>query len=127
MSISTRLTLILTLAAALLFEGVGYASVRSDERELRFLVLRETTMLATSLELAFDDALRDRQLADVQDTLSDLEHLHPEVDILVYDAHADLVTASAGALRSEQVERAQHDARNSRGPVERFFSVDEGD
>ncbi|HEY2406223.1 MAG TPA: HAMP domain-containing protein, partial [Polyangiaceae bacterium] len=126
MSISTRLTLILTLAAALLFGGVGYTSVRIDERELRFLVLRETTLLATSLELAFDDALRDRQLNDVQDTLKDLEHLHPEVDILVYDQHADLVTASEGAVRREPVERAQRDARNSRGPVERFVLDDDG-
>ncbi|HEY4158781.1 MAG TPA: HAMP domain-containing protein, partial [Polyangiaceae bacterium] len=126
MSISTRLTLILTLAAALLFGGVGYTSVRIDERELRFLVLRETTLLATSLELAFDDALRDRQLNDVQDTLKDLEHLHPEVDILVYDQHADLVTASEGAVRREPVERAQQDARNSRGPVERFVSDGDG-
>jgi len=115
LQLSTRLTLVLSAAALLLFGAVGIWQVRTEATELRRVVARDMHLLGRSLQVAFENALRDRQREDVQETLSALERLAPEVDVFVYDATGTQIAASGGAL-----ERAHWISARPQAAVLRF-------
>jgi signal transduction histidine kinase len=100
MRISVRLALALTLVGLVgsgLQAGIGLA--RTDD-ELRSTIEGEALVLGESLRVAFVHALRDRQLADVTETLNELEAIAPHVDIGLFDP--------LGRLQAETVERGLH-------------------
>jgi signal transduction histidine kinase len=100
MKISFRFALALTLVGLLgsgLQAAIGLA--RTDD-ELRHTLEREALMLGQSLRVAFAHALRDRQIADVDETLRELETIAPHVDIGLFDP--------AGDLQAETVARGLH-------------------
>lgn len=106
MSIAARLTLALTAAAVVLFGAVGSWQLHAEERDLRGAVERDLRFLGRALQLAFENALRDRQSEDVEEALRELERLDPEVDVFVYDAAGAQIAASTGALeRPRWIER----------------------
>lgn len=98
MSLSARLTLALSLAALILFGSVGTWQLRAEEHDLRRAVRHDMQLLGRSLQVAFENALRDRQEEDVQETLRELERIDPRVDVFVYDAAGAQIAASTGAV-----------------------------
>lgn len=97
MRVTTRMTLALGTAGLLLFGVFGVVSVQSESVELRRGVLRELDLLGRSLQVAVENALRDRQLSDVQETLDRLERIDPGVDIYVAGGDGRVQASSAGA------------------------------
>ena len=98
LSLSTRLTLALSSTALMVFGGVGVWQLTAERDDLRRAVERELLLLGRSLQVAFGNALRDRQSEDVEETLRELEGIDPTVDIFVYDRLGSLVAASSGAI-----------------------------
>lgn len=96
--LSTRLTVVISAAALLLFGVAGAWHLQTEAGELRRVAAREMHVLGRSLQVAFENALRDRQREDVQETLSALEGLAPEVDVFVVDADGTQIAASRGAV-----------------------------
>jgi hypothetical protein len=95
MRISVRFALALTLVGLVgsgLQAAIGLA--RTDD-EIRSTLEGEALMLGESLRVAFVHALRDRQLADVTETLAELEEIAPHVDIGLFDP--------AGRLQAETI------------------------
>lgn len=106
MSIATRLTLALTAAAIVLFGAVGSWQLRAEESDLRAAVDRDIRLLGRALQVAFENALRDRQSEDVEETLRELERLDPEVDVFVYDtAGAQLASSTDAVERPRSIAR----------------------
>lgn len=97
MTLSTRLTLALAAVALLLFGAVGAWQVRIEEAELRAAAARELRLLGRSLQIAFDNALRDRQEEDVEATLRALDRIDPNVDVFVYDRDGTRIAGSTDA------------------------------
>lgn len=98
LSLSSRLTLALSASALLLLGGGGFWQVSAEESDLRRAVERELRLLGRSLQVAFENALRDRQPEDVEETLRELERIDPAVDIFVYERNGRLLAASTGAV-----------------------------
>lgn len=94
-SLSVRFTFALSIAALLLFGAAGTWQLRAEDRELRRAVEHDVELLGRSLQVSFENALRDRQDEDVQETLTALERIDPTVDVFVYDARGALLAASA--------------------------------
>lgn len=120
MSLSARITLVLSLVALLFFGGAGALQVASEERDLRRVAESEARMLGRSLQVSFENALRDRQLADVTETLTALERVDPSFSIFVYSELGTLVGASQGARASDDTIRINRGARQSSTPVVEF-------
>ncbi len=98
MSLSARFTTALSLMALVLFGAFGSWQVQTEEHQLRRAARHDTHLLGRSLQVSFENALRDRQSEDVQETLSALERIDPTVDVFVYDAAGARVAASTGAV-----------------------------
>jgi len=97
MTLATRLTLATSLMALLSFGAVGVWQVSAEAADLRRAATRDLRVLGSSLEVAFENALRDRQAEDVEETLRELERLDPSVDIYLLGEGNEVVAASAGA------------------------------
>lgn len=94
MRISTRLTFALAAIGFLLFTAYALHMVRAEERDLRSSVEREMSLIGRSLQVAVENALRDRQLEDVQTTIEELHIVDPTVDIRVYDTKSKLIAVA---------------------------------
>jgi len=97
MSIATRSTLALTCVAVVFAGVVGAWQLTDEERELRRAAQAAASLLGRSLQVAFENALRDRQSEDIRETLRALEPMAPDVDVFVFDARGALLAASEGA------------------------------
>ncbi|MBM4368044.1 MAG: HAMP domain-containing histidine kinase [Deltaproteobacteria bacterium] len=86
-----------TLAGLLLFGAYGTLLVREERRDLRASAERELTFLGTSLRVGVENAMRDRQPADVEEATLRLEGIDTEVDVFVYDLQGAPVVAPTGA------------------------------
>lgn len=113
MKLATRLTLAIGLFAVALFATGGALLLQRERRELETVEQREAMLLARSLQVAFENALRDRQIEDVSETLAALERVEPEVGIFVFDEEGTLVGASAGAVANDQTRDLEKRARTS--------------
>ncbi len=90
----------------LLWGAVGAWQVAVEEEELRGAFERDLRLLGRSLQVAFENALRDRQAEDVEETLRALERIEPSVDIHVYDRHGRSIATSTGAAPRPRPSRA---------------------
>ncbi len=113
--LATRLTFAVSVAAFVVFASVGAWLLREEETDLRGAAARDVRLLGRSLEVAFENALRDAQAQDVQETLRELERIDPAVDVFVYDASGVALASSSGA-----VERARWQAARPRETEIRF-------
>ncbi|MFO7566776.1 MAG: ATP-binding protein [Enhygromyxa sp.] len=90
MKISVRFALMLS-AVGLLASGLqAWLSVRSAEDELRAGREHDITVLGRSLQVSVEIALRDKQLGDVQELMTRVQELTPEVDIALLDTRRQL-------------------------------------
>ncbi|MEN9796725.1 MAG: hypothetical protein RL653_421 [Pseudomonadota bacterium] len=120
MRLAPKLTLAIAMSALLLFGGAGAIQLRIEERDLRAVAQGEAMLLGRSLQTAFENALRDRQIEDVTETLGALARVDPAVGIFVFDEDGLLVGASGGARASEGTIRVEGRARGSAEPVVEF-------
>lgn len=97
LTLSNKLTLALSVTALVVFAAIGAWQVDSEEDDLRAAAERDVRLLGSSLQVAFENALRDRQGEDVEETLRELERSEPGVDVFVYDGAGGLMAASTGA------------------------------
>ncbi|MET0386683.1 MAG: ATP-binding protein [Polyangiales bacterium] len=117
MKLATRMTLAIGACALALLGGAGLAQLRNEEADLRRVATKETLLLARSLQTAFENALRDRQIEDVSETLSALSRVDRTVGIFVYDEDGQLVGVSEGAQPSAATVRVEQLARERIDPV----------
>lgn len=102
MRIGTRLSLVWTFAGLLVFGGYGVWLVQRERADLMRSVERETWLLGTSVQVAVENALRDGQFDDVDETASRLEGVDASVDVAVFHRDGRLLLATGeGALGHE--------------------------
>jgi signal transduction histidine kinase len=100
-SIRLRFTIALTLLGLLLFGGYAVISYRSEVDDLNNATRREVLTLGRSLATALGNALRDRQGADIDETLHALESLEPKIFIHVHDVDGREIAHSKGERGDE--------------------------
>lgn len=120
MKLATRMTVAIGAFAVALSVGAGVLQLRREELELRAVVEREALLLGRSLQVSFENALRDRQVEDVTETLNALLHVEPSVAIFVFDEVGRLAGASAGARPSAETLRYETIARGREEPLIQF-------
>lgn len=96
MRLSTRLTATLGLSSLLVFGTYGAWLVREERVDLRRAVQREVTFLGTSLRVGVENALRDRQLVDIEEATLRVEGVDTRVDVYVFDPQGAPVVAPTG-------------------------------
>jgi len=120
MRLAPKLTIAIAASALLLFGGGGALQLRVEEHDLRAVAQNEALLLGRSLQTAFENALRDRQIEDVTETLGSLARVDPSVAIYVFDEEGLLVGASSRARATEGTMRIEGLARGSVEPVVEF-------
>jgi signal transduction histidine kinase len=85
MRISTKLTLSLTSIGLLIFIGYGLYHLSIEQRDLTRVISRQTKLLGKGLQIAIENAMRDKQLADITELLKGLEQIEPELKVRIYD------------------------------------------
>lgn len=91
--ISIKLSLVLIAGGFVIFGAYGVYELSSERNGLRRSVEQETMLLGRSLQAAVENALRDRQLADIEEAIRHLNRIDPTITILVYDPTGHLITA----------------------------------
>ncbi|MEZ4391771.1 MAG: hypothetical protein R3A48_11795 [Polyangiales bacterium] len=117
MKVSSRLTAALAGVALVFFGVVGWWQIREEERDLRSAAERSMRLLGRSLQVAVENALRDVQPEDVEETLQRLDQIDRKVSIYVFDAEGRIVARSRGAPPRAPLERT---------PATRLRFVQEG-
>jgi len=96
MSIRLRFTIALTLLGLLLFGGYAVFAYGWEVDDLHNATEREVLTLGRSLATSLGNALRDRQRADIDETLRALEPLEPKIFVHVHDVDAHEIARSKG-------------------------------
>jgi signal transduction histidine kinase len=104
MSIRLRFTIALTLLGLLLFGGYAVVAYRSEVDDLHDATEREILTLGRSLATSLGNALRDRQGADIDETLRALESLEPQIFVHVHDIDAHEIAHSKGDVIDGAIE-----------------------
>src|SRR3954463_14542264 len=119
MSIRLRFTIALTLLGLILFGGYAVVGYRSEVDDLHNATEREILTLGRSLATSLGNALRDRQGADIDETLRALESLEPKIFVHVHDADGHEIAHSKGAAVDPLIEMlARRAALTARETVE---------
>ncbi|TMQ02528.1 MAG: HAMP domain-containing protein [Deltaproteobacteria bacterium] len=113
MSIRLRFTIALTLLGVLLFGGYAVFAYGWEVDDLRNATEREVLTLGRSLATSLGNALRDRQGADIDETLHALESLEPKIYVHVHDVDAHEIAHSKGEPVDGEVERLARRAATS--------------
>jgi signal transduction histidine kinase len=103
--IAVRLTATVGLGLAIVISLVGVRIVLNEEHDLREAVRGEMLLLTRSVEVAFENAIRDKQLADVEETLEALEAIDPRIDIYVLGPGERVFAQSKGQASPPEVPR----------------------
>ncbi|HEU4731196.1 MAG TPA: HAMP domain-containing sensor histidine kinase [Kofleriaceae bacterium] len=104
MSIRLRFTIALTLLGLLLFGGYAVVAYTSEVDDLHDATEREILTLGRSLATSLGNALRDRQRADIDETLRALESLEPKILVHVHDVDAHEIAHSRGEPIDDSIE-----------------------
>ncbi|HEY4180193.1 MAG TPA: HAMP domain-containing sensor histidine kinase [Kofleriaceae bacterium] len=105
MSIRLRFTLALTAVGVVLFGTWALWSYRSERGDLYTAATNELRLIGQSLRTSLSGSLRDKQPADVNETIEALETLAPAIYIHVHDANGRDVARSKGAEQSDETEQ----------------------
>jgi signal transduction histidine kinase len=127
LSIRLRFTVALTAIAAVLFGGYAIWGYRSERGDLRAATTRELRLIGQSLETSLGNALRDRQRADIEETLKALDALAPDLDVYVHDSAGTVIARSKGARDDAALRALARDASVLGGELVRFEAADDGD
>jgi len=77
-----KLSLALTAGGFVIFGVYGVYELRTARNALHAVIEQETRLLGRSLQVAVENAFRDRQLADIEKMTKGFEQIDPLVDIL---------------------------------------------
>jgi len=113
MSIRLRFTIALTLLGLILFGGYAVVGYRSEVDDLHNATEREVLTLGRSLATSLGNALRDRQGADIDETLRALESLEPKIFVHVHDVDAHEIAHSKGDVIDSAIETLARRAATS--------------
>lgn len=105
MSIRLRFTLALTAVGIVLFGTYALWSYRSERGDLFGAAEKELHIVGESLQTSLGNALRDKQHADIDETLRTLEAVTPELDIHIHDPAGRAIAHSPGAAVDDVVEQ----------------------
>lgn len=106
MRVSTRFTLSLAAASAVLFGAQAFLLLDKELDDLRTASAAEIRLLGRSLQVAIENALRDRQEADITETLHRLESIDPDTAVAVYRVTGELRAATPGFDATAALEAA---------------------
>jgi signal transduction histidine kinase len=98
MSVIHKLTFSLFALTLLVFAIYGTVYLRTEAQDLRDGIEQETGLLASSLLISVENALRDHQTEDVQELLQLLERLKPSVDVRIYIQNHQVIRSNAESL-----------------------------
>jgi signal transduction histidine kinase len=85
MRISTKLTLSLTTIGLITFVGYGLYDLSIERQDLAQGISQQTQLFGRSLQIAIENAVRDKQIEDIEELLKGLEQIEPDLKIRVYD------------------------------------------
>jgi signal transduction histidine kinase len=105
MSIRLRFTFALTAVGILLFGSYAWWSFRSERDDLRSAAIAEIRIIGQALVTSVGNALRDEQRADIEETLTTLEALAPNLDIHIHDVVGARLALSRGANPERDLEQ----------------------
>ncbi len=91
--VSIKLSFVLIIGGFLIFGAYGLYELDTERRALRHGVEQETMLLGRSLQVGVENALRDRQLADIEETIKQLARIDPTINIVIYDPQGQLIAA----------------------------------
>jgi len=97
LALATRLWIASAVVAAALLGLSGAWQLAAERHDLDNAVERELRMLGRALQVSFENALRDGQDDDIAETLTALERIDPDVDVVVLDAGRHVLASSTGA------------------------------
>jgi signal transduction histidine kinase len=117
--LAVRLTTAVALGLATVTLAIGVHVMVTEERDLHSAVTAETLLLTRSVQIAFENAIRDRQIDDIEQTLTELELIEPRMGIFVVGPERTVVTRSPGATALPAVPRdgKVHFLETEGGPV----------
>ncbi|MDD4904656.1 MAG: ATP-binding protein [Methylobacter tundripaludum] len=128
MSIIYKLTLSLFALSLLVFGIYGTYQLRTEAQDLRDDVEKETRLLAYSLLVSVENALRDRQTEDVQELLQQIERLKPSIDVRIYIQNHTVIRSGAESLAwPEEVEQTLQQTALDGEMKQYYFPVDKPD
>lgn len=126
MRITTRMTTALALAGSLLFGTYGLYLVHVERGDLRESVVREVRLVGNSLRVSVENALRDRQLEDIEESMFQLEYLDPSVDVYLFGVDRSLrQSTSARAGTPPWMDTLITEALAADKPIVRFEPEDD--
>lgn len=120
MSIRLRFTLALTGVGVVLFGTYALWAYWSEREDLDASAAREMRIVGQSLETSLGNALRDRRHGDIEETLSALVALAPNVDIHLHDPAGGGIAHSHDAKVDPTVESLATRAAVSRTELVTF-------
>ena len=115
MRISTKTSVALCLTTLTVLSAYGVFLMTKEERDLHRAAEHDMRTLGTALAVATENAVRDGQLADVNEILETLERLDPEADVFVYDRQGALWANSASEPPEREVPAGFVDEVNRAG------------
>jgi signal transduction histidine kinase len=106
MRIATKLTLSLTSIGLLIFISYGLYHLSIEQKDLTRNISLQTRLLGKGLQIAVENAMRDKQLADIEELLKELEKIEPHLNIKIYDQQGKAFPDAVGnSYTSDFVER----------------------
>lgn len=91
--VSIKLSFVLTVGGFLIFGAYGVYELHTERNNLQREVEQETMLLGRSLQVGVENALRDRQVADIEETIKRLARIDPTITIMVYNPQSQLIAA----------------------------------
>src|SRR5262245_22656993 len=120
MRVATKMALGLSATCLVIMGLHGLNQLHDEDRDLHGAVEREVRLLGSSVQVSFQNSIRDRQMEDIQQVLDSMEGIDPTVDILVYDMRGQLRAQSQGSTGSGLPEMLGTASAASGHPILRF-------
>jgi len=108
MRISTKLTLSLLSIGLMIFISYGLYHLSIEQRDLTRVISLQTKLLGKGLQIAIENAMRDKQLADITELLKGLEQIEPELKVRVYDAQGKAFPDAIGNSYASDFQERLH-------------------
>jgi signal transduction histidine kinase len=105
MRVATKLTFALGGLGLVLFGAYGLRQAGHEEEFLRHEVEQDVRLLGHSLQASVENALRDRRMDDISETLDRLWSMTPHVEVFIFDADGTVRAASKGTSSNPDAER----------------------
>lgn len=96
MRLAVRLSSAIVATSLAVFGGYGVWLLLDEASDLHHTTERELRFVGTSLRVGIENALRDRQLLDVEETTLRLEGVDAPIDVFVFGPSGGVVAAPGG-------------------------------